>query len=47
MKYNNVRRNQTKKKQNHIVYSLFGNGENGSELDDWATKVSVRGIDFC
>ena len=23
-----------------LTYSLLGNGENGSELDNWANKVS-------
>ena len=32
------------RQKNYIVYGLFGNGENGSELDNWANKVSSRGF---
>ena len=29
-----------------LTYSLLGNGENGSERDNWANKVSGRRLDF-
>ena len=32
--------------QSFLFYSLLGNGENGSELDNWTDKVSGRGLDF-